>query len=170
MCICSSARLSESAIANRSSQLSTNTDSVASAPLNWISWICSSTPCLSLLTKGTPTLGVFCSSESHWLCLEPCCTMVFQYFLKLWHLYLVGCLAFWIRCFLLGYDIISIISPHFFQPDLPPDFEQLLELREELLDLDLREALQECELELLPMEITTSSSEFEPNSALDSDS
>jgi len=54
--------------------------------------------------------------------------------------------------FLLGYDIISLISPHLFQPDLPPEYEQLLELHEELLNLDLCKALLERELENLPMD------------------
>jgi len=96
--------------------------------------------------------------------------MVLQHFLKLWHLYFVGCLAyfFWNRCFL--YDIIALISPHLFHPDLLPEYEQRLELREELLDLNLREALLERELENLPMDIMTSSSEVETDSVPDSDS
>jgi len=51
-----------------------------------------------------------------------------------------------------------------------PKYERLLELCEELLDLNLHEALLEREPENLPMDAVTSSSEVDPDSAPDSGS
>jgi len=41
-----------------------------------------------------------------------------------------------VRYFLLGYGVVHLLTPFLLQPDIPPDNERLLELREEVLDLD----------------------------------
>jgi len=43
---------------------------------------------------------------------------------------------FKVRWFLLGYGVVYLIAPFFLQPDVHPAYEQLLELREEALDLE----------------------------------
>jgi len=83
--------------------------------------------------------------------------------------YLVGRMAYFlsIQCFLLGYNVICLYIPYLFQPDLPLWHERILELHEEILDLNQREAHLEHDFEDLPLEIFTSSSEVEKDSAPD---
>jgi len=59
---------------------------------------------------------------------------------------------------------MSLISPRLFQPTLVPEHKRLLELREELLDLQNREAVLELELENMPTDIISSSSEADSDS------
>jgi len=65
---------------------------------------------------------------------------------------------------------MSLISPRLVQPALPPEYEWLLEIREEFLDLQNREALLAIELENMPMNVISSSSEADSDSAPNSES
>jgi len=80
--------------------------------------------------------------------------MAFRIVLELWSLYLnlVLYCRFCIGCYLLVYNIVHFWDPYLLPTPLPPDYERLLELREEVLDMDCRQRQLEAELATMPEE------------------
>jgi len=74
--------------------------------------------------------------------------MAFRVLLELWSLYQTAHLyrRFCLCCLLIGYYVVPYLLPI----SLPPAYERLLELREEVLDMDLHQCQLEAELATMP--------------------
>jgi len=80
--------------------------------------------------------------------------MVVSFLLKFWCLYQIVLMyrRFCYYCLLIGYQFVPYLVPD----TLSPTYERLLELREEVLDMDLRERQLEAELAALPEDLPDS--------------
>jgi len=81
--------------------------------------------------------------------------------LRFWLLYIWADILrrFCESCFLLGFGAIYFLTPRLLQSNRPPNFERLIELREEMADLDLLTARLESELASVPEALYSSDSE-----------
>jgi len=80
--------------------------------------------------------------------------MAFRLLSELWCLYQTAVLyrRFYLCCLLIGYYLVPYLLP----TSLPPAYERLLELGEEVLDTDRRQLQLEAELAAMPKDTSDS--------------
>jgi len=73
------------------------------------------------------------------------------------------------KCYLLRYEVVFFYAPYLVQPALPSDYEHLLELQEEVLDLKHLANHLECKLMVMPIDPSDSETDSPSSSGSGSD-